>query len=89
MTKRELKERVFYIVNNICEGFSEKQATAQILTLIREEMKGSLLTKEERDVVFDEGGSWKTVGEERIAYCQAQLHKILALFKEKGVKDGS
>jgi len=38
--------------------------------------KNRLLTKEERDEVYDTG-DYETVGEERIALCQAQLAKDL------------
>jgi len=49
-----------------------------------------LLTKEERDEVYDTG-DFKTAGEERIAYCQAQLDKDIASNQqayEIGVSDG-
>jgi len=49
----------------------------QILALIKEGIGKGLLTKEERDGVYDNLPSRATCGEERIAYCQAQLDKIL------------
>ena len=42
-----------------------------------ENKESLLLTKEERDEVYDRG-NFETVGEERIAFCEAQLAKLLA-----------
>lgn len=54
-----------------------------ILEAACKKIEKGLLTKEERDAVYDNLSSKATCGEERIAFCQAQLQKILDLFKDK------
>lgn len=61
------------------QDFFRNKADTLVLSLIREEMRGSLLTKEERDIVNED--CFETMDEERIAYCQAQLDKILKVLE--------